>query len=249
MWRYAYWNKAIKIIITAIFVLFSLTSFSSSNTKKNTTNDHTQPATKTTETGMIKNQNITATPEVTESPTVIACIEADTLERLAEKEIERMQFSQEFINKVVEKAKQVVYDNRKSIDSQRQAILNQKTELENKRNKLEVKILDDTIDRETYQRLHADFNDKITNLNNLIQEIENNANVDIDLIEEVLAFTRNIHATYLQAPQFLKRHYLRFFFEKLVVKDRMIVKIVYTPIFSVLQENHAVIISDLQLRD
>lgn len=121
--------------------------------------------------------------------------------------------------------------------------------MENKRNKLEVKILDDTIDRETYQRLHTDFNNKITNLNDLIQEIENNANMDIDLIEEVLAFTRNIHTTYLQAPKFLKRHYLRFFFEKFVVKDRKIVEIVYTPIFSVLQENHAVIIRVTQLRD
>ncbi len=83
--------------------------------------------------------------------------------------------------------------------------------------------------------------------NNLIQEIENNANIDINLIEEVLAFTRNIHATYLQAPKYLKRHYLRFFFEKLIVKDKKIEKIVYTPIFSVLQANHAVIIKNFEL--
>src|SRR5258708_4065940 len=125
--------------------------------------------------------------------------------------------------------------------------LTKKTVLETKRNKLEDAVIDGTIDREAYQRKHTEINDKISNLNNLIQEIENNANLNINLIEEVLAFTRNIHTTYLHAPQFLKRHYLRFFFEKLVVKDRMIVKIVYTPIFSVLQENHAVILTKTQL--
>jgi len=176
-------------------------------------------------------------------------VEAEVLEKQVEREIGKLQFTQEFIDKVVQKAKEHVEESRNSIDTQRLAILNQKTELENKRNKLEIKMLDDTIDRETYQRLHTDFNDKISNLNALIQEIENNANLDVDLIEEVLAFTRNIHTTYLQAPQFLKRHYLRFFFEKLVVKDRKIIKIVYTPIFSVLQENHAVIIRTSQLRD
>lgn len=176
-------------------------------------------------------------------------IEAKDLENQVEKEIEKLQFTQEFIDKVVEKAREHVEESRKSIESQRQAILNQKTELEKKRNKLEIKILDDTIDRDTYQRLHTEFNDKISNLNDLIQEIENNANMDVDLIEEVLAFTRNIHDTYVRAPQFLKRHYLRFFFEKLWVKDRKVVKVVYTPIFSVLQENHAVIIKTIGLRD
>ena len=173
-------------------------------------------------------------------------VETETLEKQIEKEIEKMQFTPEFINIVVQKAKDVVAENRRTIDAQKQGIINQKTALETKRNRLEDKMLDETIDRETYQRKHAEINDKITNLNNLIQEIENNANLDIGLIEEVLAFTRNIHATYLQAPQFLKRHYLRFFFEKIFVENKKIAKVVYTPIFSVLQANHAVIITQLK---
>ncbi|HEV2339628.1 MAG TPA: recombinase family protein [Patescibacteria group bacterium] len=176
-------------------------------------------------------------------------VEADALEKQVEKEIEKMQFTPEFIDIVVQKAKDVVAENRRTIDAQKQGIINQKTVLEIKRNKLEDAVIDGTIDREAYQRKHTEVNDKITNLNNLIQEIENSANMDVNLIEEVLAFTRNIHTTYLQAPKFLKRHYLRFFFEKLIVQDKKIVKIVYTPIFSVLQENHAVIIRDFLLRD
>lgn len=176
-------------------------------------------------------------------------IEADTLEKQVEREIEKMQFTPEFIDIVVQKAKDVVSENRRTIDAQKQAVLNQKTLVETKRRKLEDKMLDETIDRDTYQRLHEELSDKITNFNNLIQEIENNANLDINLIEEVLAFTRNIHSAYMHAPQFLKRHYLRFFFEKLFVKDKKIAHVIYTPIFSVLQENHAVIITKTQLRD
>jgi len=99
-------------------------------------------------------------------------VEADTLEKQVEKEIERMQFSPEFIDKVVQKAKEFVEENRRTIDAQRQGILNQKTELETKRRKLENKMLDDTIDNDTFKRIHAEIAEKIFNLNNLIQEIE-----------------------------------------------------------------------------
>jgi len=70
---------------------------------------------------------------------------------------------------------------------------------------------------------------------------------DVNLIEEVLSFTRNIYKTYKLAPKFLKRHYLRFFFEKIYIKNKKISRITPTPIFAILQENQEVIITNNQL--
>ena len=143
----------------------------------------------------------------------------------------------------------MIAENRKNVNSDRQGFINQKMALETKRNILEDALLDGDMDRETYKRKHSEIEGKIISLEEKIQEIENKARVDIDLIEEVLAFTRNIHKGYIEAPQFLKKYYLRFFFEKIVVKDRRIYKVVPTPIFAVLKNSHEIIIRGARLRD
>lgn len=172
-------------------------------------------------------------------------VEKDNLEKQVADEIAKMQFTQEFIDKVVEKARDVVEKNRNLASAIAQGIVNQKTGWETKRNKLEDALLEGTIDRDTYKRKHVEIQEKISNLNAQIQELDDKASIDIDLIEEVLSFTRNIHATYLDAPDFMKRHYLRFFFERIYVKDKKICKVIPTPIFLVLQENHLGIFGEL----
>ncbi len=175
-------------------------------------------------------------------------IEATKLETLVEKEIGKMEFTQTFIDSVVTTTKKVIEENRKNINSDRQGFINQKMALETKRNTLEDALLDNVIDRDAYKRKHSEIEGKIIDLEGKIQEIENKARVDIGLIEEVLAFTRNIHKGYLEAPQFLKKYYLRFFFEKIVVKDRKIYKAIPTPIFAVLKNRHEIIIRRSELR-
>lgn len=174
-------------------------------------------------------------------------IEMEELEKQAEKRFKEMQFSQEFIDAVIRKARERLNSNRKTASSQKQAIQNQKTALETRRNKLEDALLDGTIDRETFKRKHTEIQKRIKSLDMSAQDIEEKCNLDIDLIEEVLAFTRNIYKTYKEAPAFLKRHYLRFFYEKLITRDKLIVETVPTPIFLSLLENQAVIIRQAQL--
>jgi len=153
-----------------------------------------------------------------------------------------MQFSKKFIETVIKKTKEILENNRQDLNSQRMGLLNKKTALEGKRNKLEDSLLDETIGREAFKRMHARIQDKIYKLNERIQDLESKSDIDINLIEEVLSFTKNIYKTYKEAPKFLKRHYLRFFFEKIFVKNKKISKIQPTPIFLILRENHQVII-------
>jgi len=176
-------------------------------------------------------------------------IEMNELEHQAAERFKEMQFSQKFIDTVVVKARERLTMSRKVSSSQKQAVLNQKTALETKRNKLEDALLDGVIDRETFKRKHAELQERIKNMDMSILDIEEKCNLDIELIEEVLAFTRNIYKTFMGAPPFMKRHYLRFFYEKLVIQKQKIIDAKPTPIFLALQVNHGVIIRRDQLRD
>lgn len=71
-----------------------------------------------------------------------------------------------------------------------------------------------------------------------LHELNNKHTIDFSVIDEVLAMTRNLHQSYLDTPDFLKRHYLRLFFERLYIKDKKIVKVVETPIFRVLRQEN-----------
>lgn len=170
-------------------------------------------------------------------------VEMSDLETQVENQFKTMQFSQEFIEAVVRKTREKLEINRNNATSVKQGILNQKTAIEAKRNKLEDALIDGTIDRDTFKRKHAELQDKILNLDDRLQDIDSQCRIDINLIEEVLAFTRNIYQTYKDAPPFMKRHYLRFFYEKVMVKNKKIFETTPTPIFATLRANHQVIIT------
>jgi len=169
-------------------------------------------------------------------------IEVANLEDQVEKEFRKLQFSDTFIGLVIKKAKDVLRETRKQASSIGQGITNQKTALEARRNMLEDTLLDGTIDRETFKRRHDDLQKQILNLDSQILDFDNKGKIDIDLLEEVLAFTKNIYQAYADAPKFLKKHYLRFFFERIVVKDKKIYKVIPTPIFKILKNRHEIII-------
>ena len=169
-------------------------------------------------------------------------VEMSEIEQLVEQEFKKLEFSEEFVTTVVKKTKEVLEQNRTSASSTKQGLLNQMNALEARRNNLEDVLLDGTMDRESFKRRHNELQRQIMNLNDQLIELENKGKIDINLIEEVLAFTRNIHQAYTEAPKFLKRHYLRFFFEKIVVKNKKIYKVVPTPIFKLLKNRHEIII-------
>ncbi len=174
-------------------------------------------------------------------------IEQVKMETLVERQMAKMQFSEEFVRLVTEKAKEVFGKQKGDIDDQKRAILNQKMAVETKRNILEDRLLDGTLDREAFKRKHLELEAQINAFDTRILELEQKRQIDVDFIGEILAFTRNIHQTYLEAPHFLKRHYLRFFFDNFLVKDKKIVKTNPSPLFLALQRENQVILLGILL--
>jgi hypothetical protein len=170
------------------------------------------------------------------------------LERYVEEFLMRVGFTPDFIEEIQEQAKSFVNSGRKDNQGARQAIINMKSALETKRNKLEDLLIDGCIEKETYKRKHAEISESLENLQVQLDEVVVEGDLDMPLIEETLSLVRNIYETYKNAPQPLKRHYLRYLFERFVIKDKRVVEVVPTPIFKMLLHANSVRLSKLELR-
>lgn len=170
-------------------------------------------------------------------------IETSKLEKQVADYIKKMEFNQEFIDLVKSKVMRILDKNKGDIDSQVQALENRKKGLNNKDNKLIHMRAEGEISREKYLELQTEINGRIGDFEEQIYELKTKAKIDYRLIDEVLSLTTNIYQTYMEAPDFLKRHYLRLFFDKVYVKDRKLWKVVENPVFSVLRKQENVIIN------
>ena len=175
-------------------------------------------------------------------------IEMVKLEKQVERYIKQIQFKKEFIEAIVKQAKELLDSGRKNVKGMKQALINQKTGLETKRNRLEDLLINESINKDTYARKHAEVQDKIDNLQSQIEDTEQESQLDVSLIKDVLDLTRNIHKTYNNASKHLKGYYLRFFYEKFVVSNRIITEAVPMPIFKALLSNNVVRLRQAMLR-
>jgi site-specific DNA recombinase len=164
--------------------------------------------------------------------------ETNSLEKKVAQLFKKYEFSEEFVEMVKTYAKQHLKDSRKHISAKKTALQNQKQGLEQKRNKLEDLLVEGSVDRNVYKRQHDQLEEQLTGVERQLHVLNNKHTIDFSVIDEVLAMTRNLSQSYLEAPDFLKRHYLRLFFERIYIKDKKIVKVVETPIFKVLRQEN-----------
>jgi len=162
--------------------------------------------------------------------------QTDKLEKKVANLFKQYEFSPEFIELVGSHAKEHLQKLRKDKQVRKKVLLNQKSGLEQKRNNLEDLVVAGTIDRDVYKRQHEQLKVDLLNVEKDLHKIANEQEIDFSVIEEVLAMTRNLYKSYMDAPDFLKRHYLRLFFEKIYTNDKKIVKISDTPIFKALKD-------------
>lgn len=176
-------------------------------------------------------------------------IETGKLEKQVADYIKKMEFNQEFINLVKNKIRDILGKNKDDIDGRVQALENHKKGFNNKLNKLIDMRADGEISREKFLEMQEESNGRIGELEQQIYELKTKAKIDYRLIDEVLSLTTNIYQTYIEAPDFLKRHYLRLFFDKVYIKDRKLWKVVENPVFSTLRKQEKVIINGHWLPD
>lgn len=169
-------------------------------------------------------------------------VEVDDLENEVSAYFKNIKFSKGFTDRLTLKVKKYLKDKDRDEAKIRRGYLNKRSALVSKRSVLEDRLLDDTIDRDSFRRIKDKLQLDIDSLDVELSKLESNRKFDFDLLEEVLSLTRNVPKTYSEAPQFLKRKYLNFFFEKIEVADKKVDSVVFSPLIQELIYQQEVIL-------
>ena len=151
-------------------------------------------------------------------------IEVGKLEDMIAEKFKTLEFNPSFIDKVIEKAKEIFYERRKTYDNKRKEHVNQRTAFEIKRKVAENKLFSGIISDDDFTRVKKEIDQEIQNIDDRLVELEKQKNVNVDVAQEILNLTRNIYDAYQKATPSLKRQYLGFFWDHFQVADGLIIK-------------------------
>jgi len=157
--------------------------------------------------------------------------EQTKLEEMIADKFKTLEFSKEFIERVINKAKNIFYERRKAYDSKRQGLINQRTAFEAKRKVAEDELLAKTLSRDAFTRINDELITELENIDGKLIELEKDRNVNVDVAKEIISLTDNIYDTYKRASPVLKKQYLGFFWDRFDVCDGLIIKSVPSILF------------------
>ena len=158
-------------------------------------------------------------------------VEKNKLEEEVAEKFKEIEFNDSFVEMIINKAKEIFYKRRREYEAKKQALVNKKTALELKYKVAQDKLFTGVLFDEDFKIVKNEIKSELNTIEEEIFELESKQEVQVDIAQEILAFTRNIYKTYLQASHTLKRHYLGFFWEKFYVTDGVIIKSVPTLLF------------------
>jgi len=170
-------------------------------------------------------------------------IETTQLEKQVEEEFKNIQFCQEFIDMTIGKVKKVYQEKRNGIDSQKRILLNKKIKLEEKRRIAEEKLIAGTLTDDDFIRIRGRVKEGLNLVQEEIDELDNQHDIDVDTTRETLILSKDVYTAYKEAPDEIKRLYLSFFWDKIWVKDKKIVRTKPTELIDVLLKEKQIIIS------
>lgn len=153
------------------------------------------------------------------------------LEAEIAKEFLKFQFSDEFTELVIGKARKSFLAGREKYEGRRQGLLNRKTAFEQRLKSAEDKLLDGILSDDHFTAIRTETKEKIEKIEEEIVRLQNEREVDIDVVQGILLLSRDIYTAYTKASHDLKRQYLSFFWERFEVADGVILKSVSSPLF------------------
>lgn len=160
------------------------------------------------------------------------------LESKVEELVSRLEFGEDFIETVKGNITAVYTDSLDKVKLSKKAAYNRRDAVEMKREKLEEQMLSGNVGGENYKRMNAKLEADLLEVQKELAEIDKIRTIDVCIVEEVLTLTRNLARAYKQADTDHKRAYLHFFFQKIVVENKLIIDVEYTPALQYLQETN-----------
>jgi len=157
-----------------------------------------------------------------------------------------IQFSDKFIDKVVAKVKQIYDKKRTDVMAGKIVLENQRLGIKNKLETAEEKLISGTLSDNDFTRIKNRLREQIENAEDEINRLDRSKNVQIDVIQELLALIREIGIAYSDAPIELRRVYLSLFWERFEVSNRKIVNAEPTKIVKALVSTGSICLNKRQ---
>ncbi len=147
-------------------------------------------------------------------------IEVDTLEKEIERKFAAIEFSPEFIEKIVARV-QALYQKKKNDITGKQATLTaQKNNLLTKLETAEEKLISGILSDADFVRIKSKILPRIEVMDDEMGKLSRARNIKIEVIQKILGLIRDLGATYKNSRPELKRLYLGLFWSKFEVAGR-----------------------------
>lgn len=151
-------------------------------------------------------------------------VNKDLLEKLVEKQFEKIEISSEYAQKVIEAAKQLLQEFRESKNNDRVILYSRKAKLEAAMREAEDnRFIHHAISDEAFKRIYPRYEEELKAIDNQIHQLEDNHSEKISAIQKLYNLAENIGQTYKEADINLKRHYLGLFWKAFFIRDGKIV--------------------------
>ncbi|MEI6849950.1 MAG: recombinase family protein [archaeon] len=146
------------------------------------------------------------------------------LEKQVENEFLKIQFSPEFIARIVSRAEELYKKQKENYSKDKVGLINQKNNFLNKLEVAEEKLLSGIFSDKDFTRIKSKIMPLIENLDDEIAKVEQVRSLRIDIIQKLLNLIRNLGESYKSASPELKRVYLGLFWKRFEVADGIIQK-------------------------
>ncbi|TSC62225.1 MAG: hypothetical protein G01um1014106_646, partial [Parcubacteria group bacterium Gr01-1014_106] len=158
-------------------------------------------------------------------------IPQDLLEQQVGAIVAGIRVSELFVRGVAQRVEAVFGDRARLHEQQRSRLLRRLTLVEKKRNLAERKLIEGVLTDAAFRRLMLRITADVDELQRQLSALGAERNVNSDVLRTVLDSARNIPLAYGQAPPPVKRRYLEFFFQGIVVRDRKIIRTLPTSFY------------------
>lgn len=176
-------------------------------------------------------------------------VEVFDLENQIIEKFKGLQFSDDFIDKVVKKMRDIYEEKKSDVGNQKKQFMTSKINFERKLEIAEEKLINGIIDDAAFTKIKVRYREQIDGVEDEMHKLDQTKNLKIDVIQDVLALMRNIGKTYQKAPDDLKRLYLGLFWDQFKAEDKLIVEAIKSPIVLGLEATGALIWNTTQKPD
>lgn len=117
-------------------------------------------------------------------------VKVGVLENAVEEKFKEIQFSDDFIDFVVKRMKELYSKQKEDLETQKRVLLNQKLAVERKRDIVEEKLIDGVISNDDFVRIKDKFYTQLDHIQNQIDDLESQRQLDVSAIQEVLSWPK-----------------------------------------------------------